>query len=243
MPAIPAPDQDLLVLHQALIRLESLDARAGRVVELRFFGGLNEEEVAEILGVSRKTVQRDWKTARAWLVSHLAPQEKGKSDLPPKREQRSTKLAVSADGDKALSVGGQDPLEEKGEFTRVSRERHTDSCNNSTLHGRYLFQTFGFGFDPSLGFQSLDAYPFDSAGIVVADDGNFSFHDWANFGATFARRNYPALYDLNPDCTGILRQPDPTFPTAVILSAGKGEAFVLIQRETAAPVVGFFQRQ
>jgi hypothetical protein len=160
-----------------------------------------------------------------------------------KCEQRSTKLAVSADGDKALSVGGQDPLEEKGEFTRVSRERHTDSCNNSTLHGRYLFQTFGFGFDPSLGFQSLDAYPFDSAGIVVADDGNFSSHDWANFGATFARRNYPALYDLNPDCTGILRQPDPTFPTAVILSAGKGEAFVLIQRETAAPVVGFFQRQ
>jgi RNA polymerase sigma factor (TIGR02999 family) len=69
--AIPAPDQDLLVLHQALIRLESLDARAGRVVELRFFGGLNEEEVAEILGVSRKTVQRDWKTARAWLIAQF----------------------------------------------------------------------------------------------------------------------------------------------------------------------------
>jgi hypothetical protein len=160
-----------------------------------------------------------------------------------KCEQRSTKLAVSADGDKALSVGGQDPLEEKGEFIRVSRDRHNDSCNNSTLQGRYLFQTFGFGFDPSLGFQSLDAYPFDSAGIVVADDGNFSFHDWANYSATFARRNYPALYDLNPDCTGVLRQPDPTYPTAVILSAGNGDGFVLIQRETAAPVVGFGRRQ
>ena len=68
---IQAPRSDLLVLHQALIRLESLDARAGRVVELRFFGGLNEEEVAEILGVSRKTVQRDWKTARAWLIAQL----------------------------------------------------------------------------------------------------------------------------------------------------------------------------
>jgi hypothetical protein len=160
-----------------------------------------------------------------------------------KCEQRSTKLAVSADGDKALSVGGQDPLEEKGEFTRVSPVRHTDSCNNSTLEGRYLFQTFGFGFDPSLGFQSLDAYPFDSAGILVADDGNFSFHDWANYGASFHRRNYTAFYDLSSDCTGVLRQPDPTAPTAVILSAGNGEGFVLIQRETAAPVAGFFQRQ
>jgi hypothetical protein len=158
-------------------------------------------------------------------------------------EQRSTKLAVSADGDKAFSVGGQNPLEEQGQFTRVSREQQNSSCNNSTLHGRYLFQTFGFGFDPSVGFQSMDAYPFDSAGIVVADDGNFLFHDWANFGATFARRNYPALYDLDSDCTGVLRQPDPTYPTAVLLSGGNGEAFVLIQRETAAPVVGFARRQ
>ncbi len=68
---IQAPGQNLLLLHDALIRLESLDARAGRVVELRFFGGLNEDEVAEILGVSRKTVQRDWKTARAWLIAQL----------------------------------------------------------------------------------------------------------------------------------------------------------------------------
>lgn len=150
---------------------------------------------------------------------------------------------MSADGDKALSVAGQDPLEEKGEFTRVSRDRHNHSCNNSTLNGRYLFQTSGFGFDPALGFQTRDAYPFDSAGILVADDGNFSFHDWGNFGATFARRDYAALYDLSSDCTGVVHQPDPTLPTAIILSVGNGEGFVLIQRETAAPVAGFFQRQ
>jgi hypothetical protein len=174
---------------------------------------------------------------RCLVTLNLSHCERGKC------EQRSTKLAVSVDGDKALSVGGQEPLEEKGEFTRVSRDRHTDSCNNSTLQGRYLFQTFGFGFDPALGFQTRDAYPFDSAGILVADDGNFSFHDWANFGATFARRNYAAFYELSSDCTGVVRQPDPTAPTAVILSAGKGEEFVLMQRETAAPVAGFFQRQ
>lgn len=69
---LPARDQDLLQLDKVLTRLEALDARAARVVELRFFGGLNEEEVAHNLQVSMKTVQRDWKMARAWLVSHLA---------------------------------------------------------------------------------------------------------------------------------------------------------------------------
>jgi hypothetical protein len=55
MPAIPAPDQDLLVLHQALIRLESLDARAGRVVELRFFGGLKRRRSCR----NTRSVQED----------------------------------------------------------------------------------------------------------------------------------------------------------------------------------------
>jgi RNA polymerase sigma factor (TIGR02999 family) len=75
--ALPACDQDLLQLEKVLTQLEALDARAARVVELRFFGGLNEQEVAHSLRVSTKTVQRDWKMARAWLVSHLAPREKG----------------------------------------------------------------------------------------------------------------------------------------------------------------------
>ena len=52
-------------------RSRSVDPRAARVVELRFFGGLTEEDVAEVLSVSVITVKRDWKAARAWLVGRL----------------------------------------------------------------------------------------------------------------------------------------------------------------------------
>jgi RNA polymerase sigma factor (TIGR02999 family) len=65
--------QDLLVLDQALSKLEKADPRAARVVELRFFGGLQEEEIAEVLKVSTITVKRDWKVARAWLIGRLQP--------------------------------------------------------------------------------------------------------------------------------------------------------------------------
>jgi RNA polymerase sigma factor (TIGR02999 family) len=65
-------NEDMLVLDQALSKLERADARAAKVVELRFFGGLQENEVAQLLGVSEVTVKRDWKFARAWLVSQLA---------------------------------------------------------------------------------------------------------------------------------------------------------------------------
>jgi RNA polymerase sigma-70 factor, ECF subfamily len=66
---------DILALDAALSKLERADARAGRVVELRFFGGLLEEEIAEVLGVSVITVKRDWKVARAWLMNRLRPDE------------------------------------------------------------------------------------------------------------------------------------------------------------------------
>jgi len=66
-------DQDLLDLDRALAKLEKADARAARVVELRFFGGLQEDEVAEVLKVSAITVKRDWKVARAWLMGRLQP--------------------------------------------------------------------------------------------------------------------------------------------------------------------------
>jgi RNA polymerase sigma factor (TIGR02999 family) len=66
-----APDQDLVALDEALRRLETLDARAARVVELRFFTGLNEQEAAEALGISVSTLKRDWEYARAWLFSEL----------------------------------------------------------------------------------------------------------------------------------------------------------------------------
>jgi RNA polymerase sigma factor (TIGR02999 family) len=64
---------DVLMLDEALSKLEQADGRAAKVVELRFFGGLREQEVADVLGVSVITVKRDWKVARAWLVDQLQP--------------------------------------------------------------------------------------------------------------------------------------------------------------------------
>ncbi|HEX5010331.1 MAG TPA: ECF-type sigma factor [Planctomycetota bacterium] len=61
------PDPDVLAVDEALTRLSRLDPRKGRVVELRFFGGLDLEETAEVLGVSVATVKRDWVLAKAWL--------------------------------------------------------------------------------------------------------------------------------------------------------------------------------
>lgn len=63
--------RDLLVIDEALTRLAAVDQRKGQVVELRFFGGLSVKETAEVLKVSPDTVMRDWKLARAWLLSEL----------------------------------------------------------------------------------------------------------------------------------------------------------------------------
>ena len=63
--------EDIIALDNLLSRLEKADPRAARVVELRFFGGLSEGEVAEVLGIATITVKRDWKAARAWLISRL----------------------------------------------------------------------------------------------------------------------------------------------------------------------------
>jgi RNA polymerase sigma factor (TIGR02999 family) len=62
---------DTLALDDALETLTKIDARKGRVVELRYFGGLSLEETAEALGVSPETVKRDWRMARAWLFGEL----------------------------------------------------------------------------------------------------------------------------------------------------------------------------
>ena len=62
---------DVVALDDALKALEALDQRKGRVVELRFFGGLSLEEAAEVLKVSVGTVRRDWTLARAWLYREL----------------------------------------------------------------------------------------------------------------------------------------------------------------------------
>jgi RNA polymerase sigma-70 factor (ECF subfamily) len=67
-----SPNDDVLALCEALQRLEQLEPRQARVVECRFFGGLNLDETAEALGVSAATVSRDWTIARAWLHAELA---------------------------------------------------------------------------------------------------------------------------------------------------------------------------
>jgi RNA polymerase sigma factor (TIGR02999 family) len=63
---------DLLALDQALDELTTFDQRLARIVELRYFAGLTEHEVAEMLSISRATVTREWQTARAWLYRRMA---------------------------------------------------------------------------------------------------------------------------------------------------------------------------
>ena len=70
LPAVQTED-DILALEEALQRLEVLSPRQAQVVQLRFFGGLDESEMAEFLGVSRRTVSSDWSMARAWLHRQL----------------------------------------------------------------------------------------------------------------------------------------------------------------------------
>jgi RNA polymerase sigma-70 factor (ECF subfamily) len=71
--ALVSPEQTraLLDLNEALERLATLDSRKAHVVELRYFGGLNQDEIAEVLKISAVTVRRDWVFARAWLYDEL----------------------------------------------------------------------------------------------------------------------------------------------------------------------------
>jgi RNA polymerase sigma factor (TIGR02999 family) len=64
-------DERLLAVDEALSRLEALDSRAAKVIELRFFGGLTEGETAEALGISVATLKRDWDFGRSWLAAQL----------------------------------------------------------------------------------------------------------------------------------------------------------------------------
>jgi RNA polymerase sigma factor (TIGR02999 family) len=70
-------DCDMLLLDQALTELTDRDARLAQIVELRYFAGLSEQEVAAALSLSRATVTRDWQTARAWLYRRLTTGAKG----------------------------------------------------------------------------------------------------------------------------------------------------------------------
>jgi RNA polymerase sigma-70 factor (ECF subfamily) len=69
--------EEIILIDAALDRLAQWDLRQSKIVELRFFGGLTENEVAEVLGISLRTVKRDWNVARAWLHGELNPERSG----------------------------------------------------------------------------------------------------------------------------------------------------------------------
>src|SRR5205823_194913 len=71
--ALVSPEQskEIVDLHEALERLATLDSRKAHVVELKYFGGLNHDEIAEVMKISTVTVRRDWVFAKAWLHKEL----------------------------------------------------------------------------------------------------------------------------------------------------------------------------
>jgi RNA polymerase sigma factor (TIGR02999 family) len=68
----PPRSADLVALDDSLAELATIDPRKSKVVELKFFGGLDAAEIAEVLGVSQPTVLRDWKLAKVWLLRELS---------------------------------------------------------------------------------------------------------------------------------------------------------------------------
>jgi RNA polymerase sigma factor (TIGR02999 family) len=72
--ASPPVDCEMLLLDQALEELARLDERQAQIVELRYFGGMSEREVAAVMSLSRATVTREWQTARAWLYRRMTKQ-------------------------------------------------------------------------------------------------------------------------------------------------------------------------
>jgi RNA polymerase sigma factor (TIGR02999 family) len=63
---------EMLSLDEALLRLSNVDARQAQIVEMRYFGGMSDEEIADALGLSARTVKRNWRSARAWLHAQLS---------------------------------------------------------------------------------------------------------------------------------------------------------------------------
>jgi RNA polymerase sigma factor (TIGR02999 family) len=94
VPQLP-PDVDVLALDEALSRLEALEPRWSRLVELRFFAGLTVGETASVLGVSPATVKRDWSFARGWLYRELRP-------LPAQADPLEVRLIDPATGQDRL---------------------------------------------------------------------------------------------------------------------------------------------
>lgn len=67
-------DNELLSLNDALDRLSAMDERQGKIVEMKFFGGLSSPKISEVMGISRATVDREWATARVWLHREMCRQ-------------------------------------------------------------------------------------------------------------------------------------------------------------------------
>jgi RNA polymerase sigma factor (TIGR02999 family) len=82
VPGVDARADEILAVHEALERLVSIDARLVKMVELRFFAGLSIEEAGEVLGIDPRTVNRDWRVARALLYRHLTGTDAPTSGTP-----------------------------------------------------------------------------------------------------------------------------------------------------------------
>ena len=80
------PDTNLLALDEALNRLAQIDSSQGRIIELRYFGGLTIEETAEVMKLSPATIKREWAMARAWLHQALTQGTQGEVDKPSPAE-------------------------------------------------------------------------------------------------------------------------------------------------------------
>lgn len=80
--AAPARNVDLLALDEAMQELAALDEQQARIVELRYFGGCTVEEVAELLNVGKRTVDRDWRAAKAWLLVRLSADGAAQAESP-----------------------------------------------------------------------------------------------------------------------------------------------------------------
>jgi RNA polymerase sigma factor (TIGR02999 family) len=80
---IDSQADEVLALNEALDRLSAMDERLGQVVEMRYFGGLSEEETAEALGITPRTVRRDWVKAKGWLFRELSVADPPEADASP----------------------------------------------------------------------------------------------------------------------------------------------------------------
>ena len=83
----PERTEEVLTVHESLARLEKLDARQARIVELRYFGGLTVEEIDEVVGISTKTVTRELNVAKAWLYGDL---KEGNAEAEPRTKGEET---------------------------------------------------------------------------------------------------------------------------------------------------------